>query len=239
MKKKNETEMKTLYKKLATALHLAENVWTNDDIDEAEKRDYVRRYRDLIAMQGILDEGSGEHTQSIRELIDNDQFDTDPKHFFEAYSKLDGGSENLTPYSASDFRHMKTFKVKNFDIGFAIKDSDEIVSVFNASGNSGIGDHLIRAAKRNGGKRLDHVDGFLTDLYRRNNFKITNVYTWDDQYAPDGWAYTPLDITNKKYSIYMGEYNPPGSKLEVGSPQWEKKKQQYQSGRPDIVFRST
>jgi hypothetical protein len=94
---------------------------------------------------------------------------------------------------------------------------------------------LVQAAIQNGGKRMDHFDGFLTGLYRRNGFKINNVMEWDDQYAPTGWKHQAINITDPKVSVYANEYAEGPKK---GTPEWSAKKAQYLSGKPDVIFRN-
>lgn len=63
----------------------------------------------------------------------------------------------LTDYSIDELKKMKLFKLKNYDIGYALKKShtgnyDEIVSVFNnEDGVKNIGMDLIMSAVKMGG----------------------------------------------------------------------------------------
>ena len=40
-----------------------------------------------------------------------------------------------------------------------------------------------------GGDRIDFIDGFLNDFYRKFGFREYDRMKWDDKYAPDGWDY--------------------------------------------------
>lgn len=77
----------------------------------------------------------------------------------------------LTPYSVSDLSKMKLFKVPNYNIGFALKKFEdkgyiEIVAAHNNEPNiPKIGHELMTSAIKNGGRYLDHFDGYLTSLY--------------------------------------------------------------------------
>ena len=70
------------------------------------------------------------------------------------------------------------------------EDGVDIISVHNNEPNiKGVGDALIESAKANGGTKLDHYDGFLSDLYSKHGFEEYDRYKWDDQYADPNWDY--------------------------------------------------
>jgi hypothetical protein len=97
----------------------------------------------------------------------------------------------LTNYSTSELGKMKLFKLKGYDIGYALKKRNgkfsEIVAVFNNEPDAkGIGEDLVKSAIRNGGCYLDHYDGFLTGLYSKLGFIEYDRYAFDPQYDPDG-----------------------------------------------------
>ena len=84
----------------------------------------------------------------------------------------------LTPYTFDDFKqgNINTYKLKGYNIGFALKrnpnsKSVEIISVHNNEPNvKGISEHLLNVAKSFGGNCLDHFDGKLSHIYQRNGF---------------------------------------------------------------------
>ena len=208
------------------------------DEEQQTHKEAQQRFADMIAMESsLLSEDDGPGSPEVLEKLRGGNFDTNPESFYNSYqSKLAGkNSSALSQYSLNDFKKMQTFKVPGEDIGFALKGGDEIVSVFNSSSARNIGDELIKAAVRVGGKRLDHYDGFLTGFYRRNGFKITTVVAWDDEYTPKGWPFTKININDPKQSVYANEYS---DSPERGSPDWVVKTKQYLAGKPDIIYRS-
>jgi hypothetical protein len=100
----------------------------------------------------------------------------------------------LSQYTPEEFKEngVKTYQVEGYPIGFALKpdkDGVDIISVHNNSEVRNIGDELISAAVRLGGTKLDHFDGFLSDLYQKHGFDEYERYKWDDAYAPEEWNY--------------------------------------------------
>lgn len=132
-----------------------------------------------------------ETTKEVKNLIEVNQFDTDSKAFFHSFMKAKH-PKMLTPYSLEELKEMKTFKVKGYDVGFALKKFrdkgySEIVAVHNADPDvKGIGPALMESAIRNGGRYLDHFDGFLTSLYNSAGFVEYQRFPYDPQYDPDG-----------------------------------------------------
>jgi len=133
-------------------------------------------------------------TKEVLSLINNNEFDTNvPPQVYENMLTNNPHTKMLTPYTANDLNSMKLFKLKNYNIGFALKKSDidnkysEIVAVVNNEPDvCGIGNALIQSAVKNGGCHLDHFDGFLSSLYERNGFVETNRYKFDPQYDENG-----------------------------------------------------
>ena len=108
--------------------------------------------------------------------------------------------EFLTKYTKDEPVKLgiKTFKLKDYKIGFALKPVEEegekhceIISLHNNEDTIGnIGDSLIQLAIKKGGDVLNHYDGFLSELYERNGFN--DVYfsmRFDDKYADPKWNY--------------------------------------------------
>jgi len=135
----------------------------------------------------------------INNLIISRRFITDPEVFFESletarkaisktgviYNKLIVKSELIFLKS----ENIKTYKLENYDIGFALKIRDgafsEIIAMFNASDHSGIGYLLIEAAISMGGKYLEcYGEELMKKIYRQSGFKvideIQNVILPDD-----------------------------------------------------------
>lgn len=102
----------------------------------------------------------------------------------------------LSQYTPEDLKNMgvQTYQLRGYNIGYALKpDSDgytDIISVHNNEPTiKGVGDALVDSAKANGGNKLDHYDGFLSDLYSKHGFEEYDRYKWDDQYASKDWDY--------------------------------------------------
>lgn len=229
---------KSLYSKLATELHVMTESFGHDETLQT-KKEAQQRFADMIAMESsLLSEGDDDSdSATVIQKLHDGEFDTSPVAFHTAYQSMLSGknSSALSMYSLDDFKSMHTYKVAGYDVGFAIKNGDEIVSVFNASPAKSIGDELIRAATRNGGKRLDHYDGFLTGFYRRNGFKIETVVQWSDEFTPTGWPFPKLNIDDPKQSVYANEYL---GRPKRGTSSWKKKGKQYLAGKPDVIYRT-
>ena len=202
--------------------------WSND-----KRFRSAHRWHEMLSLQEDAMLSEVDNSEVVN-LITTDQFETDPKEFNRSL-RSGSRSEMLTDYSTEDLSSMKTFKVKGQNAGFAVKSDGDIVSVHNNTDVKGLGPHLIKAAIRHGGKKLDHYDGYLTGFYRKLGFKITNVVEWDDAYASQHWKYEKLEIDDPDKSVYAGEFTYGPKK---GSAEWKAKKKQYASGRPDIIYRS-
>ncbi len=168
-------------------------------------------------------------------LIKNNQWEqSNPENFIRS---LRSGKrpEMLQPYSAREFDQINLYKVIGFNAGFGIKQDGTIVAVHNNTGIRGIGTELINAAKRNGGTKLDHFDGFLTGFYERLGFKVIKHEPFNDDYAPNDWNYSAIDFFDPQQSVYAKEAN------KIPKEQWPKEllaaKNRYDAGKPDVVYR--
>ena len=117
----------------------------------------------------------------VIQLIQNNQFEIGNNQAFFNASQKSGRKEMLSNYSPQEYKDMKTFLLKGYDIGYAIKPDGDIVSVFNNSGIPNIGQELVKSAIKNGGIKLDHYDGFLSSLYEPLGFKEYHRDKWDDK----------------------------------------------------------
>lgn len=115
--------------------------------------------------------------------------------------------EMLTDYSVSELSAMKLYKLKGFDIGYALKKKDgrfsEIVAVFNNEDDvKGVGADVVKSAIKNGGCFLDHYDGKLTKFYQDLGFVEYDRWKFDAQYDKDGSfrkKYGEADVIFRKY----------------------------------------
>lgn len=114
----------------------------------------------------------------------------------------------LTDYTPAELSKMKLFKLKNYNIGFALKNFEdkgysEIVAVHNNEPEvKNIGNELIQSAVRNGGHYLDHFDGFLSSLYERNGFVEYKREPYNPEYDPNNEfskKYGKQDVIYRKY----------------------------------------
>jgi hypothetical protein len=150
----------------------------------------------FLGEQKELDEGNYDFEiddikEEVISKIKDNEFSDDPQEFYNAINRSKKHKEMLSEYSVDDFAEMKLFKLDGYDIGYALKKSqdngyNEIVSVFNNSDVKGIGNELMKSAISNGGCYLDHYDGFLSDFYSSLGFEEYDRYEFDPQYDPDG-----------------------------------------------------
>lgn len=128
--------------------------------------------------------------QEVLDLIKNNQWETDPQTFYDSYTKSKH-IQMLTPYSVSELSKMKLFKLKGFNMGFALKKFEdfgyrEIVAVHNNEPEiKSVGNELMGAAVRMGGCYLDHFDGFLSPFYKNLGFMEYKRSPFAPEYDPD------------------------------------------------------
>jgi hypothetical protein len=112
--------------------------------------------------------------------IQNGNFDTSPENFYAslqvAYNGIHG--HHLARRSLSSIRKMKTFKVFNYDAGFAITQwrgapgFSEAVALFNNTGFEHVGELLMGQVVKMGGKYLECFGGFLRGYYSHFGFEV-------------------------------------------------------------------
>jgi hypothetical protein len=92
-------------------------------------------------------------------------------------------ADMLTQYTPEEYAKMRTFLSRDAGSGFALKDGDELVSVFSAP--RGRGEQLAMEAAARGARRLDNFDieGKLPELYGKAGFRETERFGYDPQYA--------------------------------------------------------
>lgn len=92
-------------------------------------------------------------------------------------------SDMLTLYTPEEYALMRTFLSPDELSGYAIKDGDELVSVFSAA--PGRGRQLTEEAVLEGARRLDNFDieGKLPQLYGGAGFRETERFPYDPAYA--------------------------------------------------------
>lgn len=203
-----------------------------------------------------LEESQGNSPHELEFSLPNDANNDVIDRFYESlYAGARSGF--LSYYSKEDLAQMHLYLIKGHNAGFALKGGNDIVSVHNNSELRGLGKFFMAAAKQKGGTMLDHFDGFLSGLYRKNGFtNVYEVYQWDEQYKPKQWTYDNVDVFNPQTSIYSdamtqlaGESSDaqgalPNEEVEIVAENGLKLKinpnlkyNQYLYGRPDVIMR--
>lgn len=235
---------KAHYKRLAAQNILGEGLVEPDNFPKqkpggGDPDTYSRLACDQGLMANVvMSLQEGDDNESILSMINNDEWEEQNPESFKQSLESGKRSEYLTYYTVEELSKMRLFKLKGHNVGYAIKDNEgDIVSVHNNSGVGGLGVALIESAKRNGGKKLDHFDGFLTGFYKKNGFaKVTKAWAWDDQYAPENWKYEPVNIFDPRKSIHAKELAKYDN-IEDVPDELKAKIRSYEEGRPDVVFR--
>lgn len=205
-------------------------------ISEKEMKRYKNRFiesNNLYESEFQINEDDIDNHSVIDEIRNDNYIINNTKEFMSSLNKSDKG-EFLTSYTDKEFNDMTTYKLKNYNAGFAIKKDGDIVSVHNNSGIKGIGKELLKSAIKFGGKKLDHFDGFLTGFYKSLGFNIVGSDEWNDDYAPSDWKYDEVDIFNPQTSIYADEIKKYNNTLPT---HLKHKIQLYKDGKPDIIYR--
>lgn len=101
------------------------------------------------------------------------------------------------------------YLAENGRSGFAIRNGDELVSVFSYRGEHA-GDAVVAKAVEQGARRLDCYDvkGRLPALYSAHGFRTVARVKWDDRYAPHGWDYDRLGRPDVCAMAVMDEPDP-------------------------------
>ena len=142
------------------------------------------------------DKVDNEESQKVKEMILSNEYwiRNQYEQFLESLN-CSTRKSFLSKYTAEELKNhnVQTYQLNGYHIGYALKpdeDGVDIISVHNNEPNiKGVGDALIESAKANGGTKLDHYDGFLSDLYSKHGFEEYDRYKWDDQYADPNWDY--------------------------------------------------
>ena len=142
------------------------------------------------------DKVDNEESQRVKEMILSNEYWI-RNQYGQFLESLNSSTRKpfLSKYTAEELKNhnVQTYQLNGYHIGYALKpdeDGVDIISVHNNEPNiKGVGDALIESAKANGGTKLDHYDGFLSDLYSKHGFEEYDRYKWDDQYADPNWDY--------------------------------------------------
>lgn len=131
--------------------------------------------------------------EEVVSLIRNNEWITPSPYEFSESLKKSKHQMMLTDYTVTELSKMKLFKLKDYDIGFALKDFKdkgfvEIVAVHNNSEPKidNIGSYLMNSIINNGGCYLDHFDGKLSDIYSKADFIEISREPYNTEYDPKG-----------------------------------------------------
>lgn len=178
------------------------------------KKDYQLKISNHIRLLNVFSNEVFENADSgaredVIKKIQSDDYEQQNPASFKTALEQSKHTLMLSNYTEQDFAKMKLFKLNGYNIGFALKQRDgeqahdEIVTLFNNEpGVKGIGDILVQSAVKNGGRYLDHFDGFLSDLYKNNNFVQYNRKKYNPDYDEEGkfkQQYGESDVIYRKY----------------------------------------
>jgi len=183
-------------------------------LNEQRLRENYIRQSELFRNYLITENDDLKRNDVIDAINNNEWEKKDAKRFSDAL-KLSKHIDMLHIYSIDELNQMKLFKLKNYNIGFALKKKygkfSEIVSVFNNEPEvKGIGKELIKSAIENGGRYLDHFDGFLSDLYSSMGFVEYDRWKFDPKYDEGGKfeeKYGKSDVILRVHKDYMNKEN--------------------------------
>ena len=142
------------------------------------------------------DKVDNEESQKVKEMILSNHYwiRNQYEQFLESLNRSTR-KPFLSKYTAEELKNhnVQTYQLNGYHIGYALKPDEDGVDIILVHNNEpyikGVGDALIESAKANGGTKLDHYDGFLSDLYSKHGFEEYDRYKWDDQYADPNWDY--------------------------------------------------
>ena len=197
--------------------------------DSINSEVYEKRLLNDLLMIDVVKDNVNESKNYIIDLIKSGKFTNNKNKFYESFNKSDKISF-LTPYKIEDLKEFNCYKLKGYNIGFAIKPDGDIILVHNNESVGGIGEILINKSVEFGGTHLDHFDGYLTGFYKKCGFKLDSNDIFNDKWAPKQWEYQSINVYDEKVSIYPTE-------LKATSDEIKKAEIRYESGRPDIVYR--
>lgn len=113
------------------------------------------------------------------------------------YEKIGQAKQNnshgafVTQYDKSDYKNMLPLLGDNGNVGVAVKQDGDIVSVFKNSNSKAKGavSSILLTAIENGGVKLDNFNGYLSRMYGRHGFIPVSRTAFVDEFAPSDWNY--------------------------------------------------
>lgn len=145
-------------------------------------------------------------------------YELDPVKDAAAFRKMMEGLKEGNPYAASvyiydedEYKQMRLFATADGKAGFALKNGNEIVSVYayQDSDQKGSARSLIAHGIDQGGDRLDAFDTVLPKLYAKDGFRPISRVKWNDDFAPEGWDYdTYKNFNGGRPDVVAMAYDP-------------------------------
>ncbi len=129
-------------------------------------------------------------------LVTPELYELDPVKNAPAFRAAMEKLKENNPYAASvyvydeeEYKQMRLFATQDGKAGFALKNGNEIVSVYvhSDSEHKGAARSLVAQGVALGGDRLDAFDTVLPKLYAKEGFKPISRVKWNDEFAPEGW----------------------------------------------------
>lgn len=171
---------------------------------------YTTRWKAGTALKRIfranLQKGDEDVAPEFFELVSDDASAA-------KFSELLTQSKNISPFGAAvyvyptdRYKSMRLFVTKDGKAGFAIKQDNDIVSVFSM-GNAGRA--VLEVAVAAGGRKLDAFDTILPHYYSAHGFVAVSRLKWQDKFMPDGWdKNTFKDFNNGEPDVVFMVHDP-------------------------------
>lgn len=185
--------------RLDECLDLMKRIGIKFDKNNKDRYVYENAFDNSLMNACLLEEKEdNDESREVRQMIESNKFwiRNDYEGFINSLMKSTR-TPFLSKYTPKQLADMgvQTYQLKGYNIGYALKPdpSDGLVDIISLHNNepniAHIGDALIESAKANGGNKLDHYDGFLSNLYDKHGFKETERFKWNDDYADPNWDY--------------------------------------------------
>lgn len=90
-----------------------------------------------------------------------------------------------------EYSNMKNFSLSDGSGNISVTQDGDIISVAKSSNSKikGASKQLLLTALKNGGKKLDNYNGFLTINYQKAGFEPVARVKFNPEYAPDDWNF--------------------------------------------------
>ena len=167
----------------------------------------VARYKGTDEITKIFDR-VGVSTPDIYEL--------DPREAILFHKLLIDAKRNnkygasVQDYEVSDYAGMRLFITDNGGAGFALKDGDELVSVFRGDTSlKGVADWMVHLGIEQGARRADAFDTVLPHIYGDHGMVVVARTSWNDAFSPPGWDKKTFSaFNNGEPDVVFMVYNP-------------------------------